>query len=102
MDSGVIPEYQLGELEQWKLGNKLRTIVGTEGWELAVDMLRQYEAKAVSELLRLAPGDPHVSTVHAAASALVQCNKLFLEDVDRAIESSNSVPEVLKSALHIT
>jgi hypothetical protein len=102
VDSGVLPEYQLEELEQWKLGNKLRGIVGTEGWELVVDMLKQYETKAVEELLRLAPGDPNVLTVHAAASALVQCNRLFLEDVAAAIESSNRVPDVLKNALNVT
>lgn len=101
MDSGILPEHQIEALEQWKMGNKLRSIVGTEGWELAVDMLKQYEAKAVAELLRLAPGDPHVSTVHAAASALTQCNKLFLEDVEAAIRSSEHVPDVLKNALRM-
>jgi hypothetical protein len=101
VDSGFLPEHQIEALEQWKLGNKLRAIVGTEGWELAVDMLKQYETKAVDELLRLAPGDPNVSTVHAAASALTQCNRLFLEDVETAIRSSERVPDVLKNALSI-
>jgi hypothetical protein len=101
MDSGFLPEYELGELEQWKMGNKLRSIVGTEGWELAIDMLKQYEEKAKAELFSLAPGDPNVPTVHAAASALVQCNRLFLEDVAAAIESSNRVPDVLKNALNV-
>lgn len=99
MDSGVLPEYQLEELEQWKLGNKLRGVVGSEGWELIVDMLKQYETKAVNELLSLPPGHPDVPTVHAAAQALVQRNRLFLEDVEAAIRSSDHVPDVLKTAL---
>lgn len=102
MDSGILPEYQMQELEQWKLGNKLRAIVGTEGWELVVDMLKQYETKAVDELLSLPPGHPDVPTVHAAAQALVQRNKLFLEDVEIAIRSSDHVPDVLKNALNVT
>lgn len=97
--SGVLAEDQLLEIEQWQRGRELRNVVNTEAWQIITDTLKRYSDVAVEELLRIAPGDPAVPTAHAAASALVQQYKSFMEDVTVAVQSSYQVPDALKNTI---
>ena len=100
-ENPYINEDQLYEIEQWKRGRQLAAIVHTEGWAILKDTLRQYAESANDALLRLAPGDPTVLTAHAAASALAQQYKLFMEDIDSAIAAGEQLPDVLKQTLQV-
>lgn len=84
---------ELQEIELFRRGQQLSSVVNTEAWVILTDTLKSYSDAAVEELLRLAPGDPTVLTAHAAASALVQQNKLFIEDIDRAVEAAQAPPQ---------
>jgi len=95
----ILPEEDMLAIEQWKRGQELRNIVHTEAWQIVLDTLQRYADVAVEDLLGLTPGDPAVMTAHAAASALVQQNKLFKEDVDTAVAASYEMPDALKSTL---
>lgn len=92
---------QLLEIEQWKRGRQLQGIVHTEGWSILKDTLKRYADSAVDSLLRLAPGDPTVPTAHAAASALTQQYRIFMEDIDSAIAAGEQLPDVLKQTLQV-
>jgi len=97
--TGVLSEEQLYEIEMWKRGMELRSIVGTEVWEILLGTLRQYVDKADEELRALPPGHPSVVTAHAALSALDQGFKLFKEDIEAAVEASKTVPEALRNTV---
>lgn len=99
MNSQVLSEDDLFTIELWKRGRKLSAVVQTEAWEIISDTLKGYVDSAQDDLMRLPPGDPAVMTAHAAASALTQQYKLFLEDIDRAVSASLEVPEALRETL---
>lgn len=100
-ESNFLSEDEIEQIEQWKRGRQLQAIVHTEGWSILRDTLKRYADSAVDALLRLAPGDPTVPTAHAAASALAQQYRIFMEDIDSAIAAGEQVPEVLKQTLSV-
>jgi hypothetical protein len=93
--SGVLSDQDIQEIELYHRGMKLRGVTRTEEWEIITDTLKQYVDSAATELIRLAPGDSRVVTAHAAASALDHLYKCFIEDIQRAVEASDHVPEAL-------
>lgn len=95
----ILEEGEVNEIALWKRGQELRSVVGTEAWAIITDTLTAYADGAVRDLLGLTPGDPAVMTAHAAASALVQQNKYFKEDMEAAVRASYEMPETLKSTL---
>lgn len=99
MDNGYLNEDQLIEIENWKRGRALAAVINTEGCTLLLDRWKTYMENAQEALWRLAPGDPTVPTAHAAASALTQLYRSFMEDIDRDIAASYDVPEALKQTL---
>lgn len=98
-NSGVVDEGQLLQVEQWRRGMQLRTIVGTEAWEILLDTLHSYVEKADDDLRSLPPGHPDVVTAHAALSALHQGFKLFQEDVNAAVNAAQTVPDALRNTV---
>lgn len=95
MNSGhVYTEDEALEIEQWKRGMELRSVVSTDAWQVLKDTLSDYVDKADRELRQMLPGDPNVPTAHAALSALDQMVKVFVQDVETA--ASQPVPDVLR------
>lgn len=86
------------EIEQHANGRELAHLTTQEGWQIVVNMLRSYSEKATADLLRLAPGDPHVPQAHAAAAALTAVVTTFLYDVDQAIQRGREIPDVVRKA----
>jgi len=87
------------DLSLYDMGRSLRAVVHTPGWEIVLDTLKSYKDQAVEDLVALAPGDPTVPTVHAAASALSDQFSKFQQDIDRAIEFAANPPEALQEYL---
>lgn len=95
----ALEDYQRSEIELFETGRELRNVVNTPAWEIILNSMRRYADRAVEDLLNLLPGDPAVTTAHAAASALVQQHIYFKQDVERAVEASYKTPEVLLPAV---
>lgn len=95
----ALEDYQRSEIELFETGRELRNVVNTPAWEIILNSMRRYADKAVEDLLNLLPGDPAVTTAHAAASALVQQHIYFKQDVERAVQASYKTPEALLPAV---
>lgn len=69
-------------------GRELRTIVGTQAWDIVMSTIQSYVDDANDTLISMVPGDPNVVAAHAAVSALHQFVKNFKEDIHKAVEQS--------------
>lgn len=95
----ILEEGERDEVEQYLRGRELQSVVNTEGYAIILDTIKNYADKAVEGLLSLPPGDPSVTTAHAAASALVQTSRFIEQDIHTAVEASMGTPECMRDAM---
>lgn len=92
----LTPEEEF-EVQQWQNGRELQQLVQQPGWEIIVNMLKAYSDGAAERLLGTDPGDvDEVRAAHAAAFAAYRIFNLFKQDVERAIEASKTVPDIVR------
>ena len=78
----------------WQKGKALEQITSNYGWEVVLEMLRDYVATANEELVKLSPAkNKKVTAQHAIVHALGKLYENFVQDVQSAI--SAEVPECL-------
>lgn len=91
-------EEEANEIRMYMVGRELAHIVDLPGWQVALEMLAGYANKASEDLIRMAPGDPRVPNTHAAASALADLYRKFIQDVANAVEMSDKAPDLVRVA----
>jgi hypothetical protein len=69
-------------------GRELRTIMGTQAWDIVMSTIQSYVTQANDDLMEMLPGDTRVPAAHAAVSALHQFVKNFKEDIENAVNQS--------------
>lgn len=87
------------DLALYDKGRQLRVIVNTPAWETVIQTLEDYRDKAARQLIDLAPGDPVVPTVHAAASALDDLVAKFKQDIASALQAAAQPSDEVKEYL---
>lgn len=95
---GELSEEQKNEIRLYTYGRELAHLVDLPGWQVALEMLAGYANKATEDLIHLAPGDARVPNTHAAASALTDLYRKFIQDVATAVESASNTPDLVKVA----
>lgn len=95
-----LTEEERGELDLWDKGRALKELTGFYGWEVLLEMWKDYKQSAVDHLLATDPAQRDEAAVsHAIAWAINRQINIFLEDVGRAIEASKQSPSAMKLAL---
>lgn len=95
----LLDPHEREEIALWMRGKELQSVVNTPAWEIVLATMQSYADASVETLLSLKPGDERVAAAHAAASALVQQNAYFRQDVQNAVQASFKIPEAMKQTL---
>lgn len=84
-------------VDQWYKGRALAQIAITDGWQIAIDMLKSYAADMAEACMNTDPADKeNILANHAMAHAAGKIYTLFQQDVNKAIEASRTTPDVVK------
>lgn len=83
------------EITLWQKGKALQQISNFHGWQVAIDTLKQYPQQLYEDLMNTAPGDKDlIAAKHAAAYGSNETYRLFLQDIQTAIDAPT--PEIVK------
>jgi hypothetical protein len=92
--------HERGQLELWRKGRDIATLVSHPGWSTVLEMLQDYSKSALKQLLETEPGNNE--QVVAAQAVAYAVNKLYINfcaDVQAAVAESKAVPEVMARSL---
>ena len=88
------------EIEMWGKGRALQAIVGTEGWQVVLEILQNYAADALQKLVSTDPSKKDdVLAEHAVAFVAGRICNNFIQDATKAIEASKITPVSIKEGL---
>lgn len=88
------------EIEMWGKGRALQAIVGTEGWQVVLEMLQNYAADALQRLVSTDPARKEdVLAEHAVAFAAGRICNSFVQDATAAVDASKITPASIKEGL---
>jgi hypothetical protein len=95
-----LTEEEQYNLSMWEKGRALAQIRVLPGYDVILEMLQSYVAKAAKEVTQLDPKDK--DEINAASTVLIVANQLvtkFQQDVEAAVEAARKPPEVIKETL---
>ena len=94
----ALSQDDIDEIERWQKSRALAQLVGQDGWEVLIDMLKSYVTDQIDNLVNADPGNrDEVLACHAVTYAVKHLYDKFTEDVANAVQYAAHVPESIKT-----
>jgi hypothetical protein len=99
-DIGVTDD-EKEQVRSWADGGELKHLVNQPGYEILMGKLARYMDRAVGEVRDSLPGSPEASNAQCVLYCAHRILSQLLAEVKRDIESSETVPEIVKEGAKI-
>jgi hypothetical protein len=98
----VLTDEERAEVILWEKGKALSSIVGGYGWDVVLEVLKDYEESSVFKLKQIDPSQKEeVLAEHAVMYAAARIYNSFVTDVQNAVDAAQHAPASVKRGIRM-